>query len=426
MLTTANDASTLAPVKAWVPGPVSGRAGARFSRVFVRWSLLTALTVPGAGAAEEGAPAPSSAPAPATSAGEEELSFDQVQEAPPTPAATFKHWYDLIHLSGRFDLNYELDNPAIHFQANPELVDETTGEPLPAADRGKLKNYHHFLFLKATPTEQLTLEAELVDLSYYELKYKVSPSLDVRIGKILVPFGSSPFHHFYGARQGNPFVGLLVPNFWAELGGAASYSLLRAGPATLEGDTYLIRGFDGTPGNVLTLNVGGSDTHFAIGQRLKLGIGTKASFWASAQFNRWRATNEGRVLLWGLDGRLDYGLIPLPVLKDFSLKAAFARAEVRDLALDPALNPEGWYWRYGDYVELAYGGLRPWTTLRLRYGTIIDYNQVVSEKDVHNWTLAAQVPLQEHLSVLFEYQWNMEEINEIDNDLLRVQAALEF
>lgn len=389
-------------------------------------ALLGASLLPGAGQAEE--PSSTAAPvAPATTpaapaAGEEELSFDEVVEAPPVPAASFKHWYDMVHLSGRFDLNYELDNPI-----KPEAtVDPEVTDPLPSTDRGRFRNYHHFLFLKVTPTEKVSLEAEIVDLSFYELKYKITPELDVRVGKILVPFGSSPFHHYYGARQGNPFQGLLLPNVWAEYGGALSYSLLRKGLATIEGDTYVIRGFQGTMGTVLPLNIGGADTRFALGQRLKFGVGTKASAWASAQYNRWGAGDMGQVLLWGLDLKLDYGLVPLPVLKDFALRAALARADIQDMDLDPTLNPEGWYWRYGDYLEVAYGGLRPWTTLRLRYGTTIDYNLKISQADTHNWTLAALVPIVPHVSMLLEYQWNMEEIEEVDNDLLRVQAALEF
>lgn len=414
------------------------RCGSLWGSVVLSCGMLSAVayaegstSAPNPATTEAGTSVNVSSPADAGSAGSEgeELSFDSAAlDAPPVAtqptSSGIKHWFDLIHLSGRFDLNYELDNPVLHFA--PTATDPETGMPVPPIDRGKLKNYHHFLFLKATPIERVTLEAELIDLAYYELKYALNDQVTLHAGKVLVPFGSSSFHHYYGARQGSPYIGLFVPNFWSEYGAVASYAVLRSGPISIDGDTYLIRGFDGQTGTVLPLNIGGSDTRFALGQRLRMGIGTRASVWASAMYNRWGLDNEGKVLLWGLDARLEYGLVPLPVLKDFALRAALARAEIRDPGLDPALNQDGWYWRYSDYVELAYGGLRPWTTLRLRYGTLIDYNQVVSVKDLHNWALAAQTPLGDHLSLLLEYQWNMEEVEEVDNDLFRAQLVLEF
>lgn len=347
---------------------------------------------------------------------EEELSFDEVVEPLAPPAANVVHWYDIIHLNGRFDLNYELEQP-MHLLA--------PAEEGVAADYGQLKNYHRFVFLKVRPHEKLSVEAEIIDQAFYEIHYRLTPRIDLRGGKIWIPFGASPFHHYYGGRQGNPFQGLLLPNVWADYGITLAYPIFNSNIVNVEGDTWLMRGFDGSYGTPLALNVGGTDGRFALGQRLRISFGPKVMFWLSGMYNHWGTDNLGQVLLWGGDFRLDYGIIPLPVLKDIAIKGAFARAEVQDQTLDPTLSPDGWYWRYGDYIEANVRVLQP-LVVRLRYGTVIDYDLKTSNKDSHNWTAALQMPLAENLSLLAEYQWNMEEVDEIENDLFRIQTVLEF
>jgi hypothetical protein len=131
-------------------------------------------------------------------------------------------------------------------------------------------------------------------------------------------------------------------------------------------------------------------------------------------------------LLWGGDLLFDYGLLDVPVLRDLRLRAAFARADVQDEVLvDPDFNTDGWYFRYGDYAELTYRGLRV-VMPRVRYGTIIDFDDVVTSRDSHNWEAALMSRLQQYVTVLAQYQFNQEEVNEIDNDLFRFAFIFEF
>ena len=290
----------------------------------------------------------------------------------------------------------------------------------------RFRNYHRFLFLNASPTEKLTLDAEVIDLTYYEIKYALNANYAVRFGKIWVPFGATPFHHYYGGRQGDPFQGLLLPNVWAEFGATIGGTVLNGENVRIESDAYVIRGFDGQLGTILPLDGGGSDDVFAVGGRTKIGVGTKIAVWGSAQFNRFGENDDGRVFLWGGDVLFDFGLIDAPLLRDLRLRAAFARAEIRDQTLvRPQDNVDGWYYRYGDYAELTYRGFGA-VMPRLQYGTIIDFDDEVTGNDSHSWDVALLARRNRHFSILCQYQFNFEEINEEDNDLVRLQLVFEF
>ena len=337
------------------------------------------------------------------------LGFDDIEEEPP-PAVSSGGWFDMMHISGRFDLNLEIENP----------VEEGASR-----DR-RFRNYHRFLFLKVTPTEQLTLDAEVLDLTYYEMAYQISDKWSIRAGKIWVPFGATPFHHYYGGRQGDPFDGLLLPNVWSEFGAGLEGSLLRADNITLDGNIYTIRGFDAPLGDVVDFTNGGADDVFAFGGRTHLTIGTKISIWGSILYNQFGQDDEGQIVLWGGDILLDYGLVDLPVLKDLRVRAAFARADIQDEVLvEESANSDHWYFRYGDYAEVSYRGVG-YVIPRIRYGTIIDIDDRVSNADSHNWEVALLSRLDRHLMVLAQYQFNQEEVNEIDNDLFRFAFIFEF
>jgi len=344
----------------------------------------------------------------------EEIGFDDVVEETPMDN-TFPSWTDKVHLSGRFDLNMEVFAPGKEgIQAN------------------RFRNYHKFMFLKVTPDDRFTLDAEIIDLSYYELRTELPYDLAFTAGKIWVPFGATPFHHYYGAVQGDPFTGLLLPNVWSEFGASVYKNWVNGNKFSLDTDVYVIRGFDGPRGQVLNLANGGSDNVFAYGSRAHLGYGTKIGLWGSVLYNQFATMeggaddDEGKLLLWGVDLLLDYGILDVPFLKDIRFRGAFARAEIQDKVLvNPKFNSEGWYYRYGDYAEVTYRGLK-YVHLRGRYGTIIDFDDTVSNMDSHNWDVALLTRLGPNMSLMFQYQINMEEVDEVDNDLFRTMMIFEF
>jgi hypothetical protein len=156
----------------------------------------------------------------------------------------------------------------------------------------------------------------------------------------------------------------------------------------------------------------------ALGLRLGFTLFEHAKVWGSFYWDQWKGDRD--LFLYGGDLLLDYDLVKLPVVKDLRLRAAFARADVNG---DNAL---GYYYRYGDYIELAWGGLRKYWTPFVRFGSYIDSSAKLTNKDSHTWTLGSQFIPYGPLSITVEYLWNLEEVNEIKNDLFRVQVALDF
>lgn len=253
--------------------------------------------------------------------------FDDIEEEAPSTISAAS-WTDMIHLSGRFDVVMEVQSP---------MEDGDVRQ-------SRFRNYHKFLFLKVTADDGFILDAEVLDLSYYEIKYKFTKAYSVRAGKIWVPFGATPFHHYYGGAQGDPFEGLLLPNVWSEFGATLNGPLFTRGSIHAEADAYVIRGFQNDPNEVLQFTGGGADDVFAVGGRTKVGFGSRFTLWGSVLCNRFGPNNDGEVLLWGGDLLADYGLVDLPVLRDLRLRTAFARAEIRDIILvDPRDSKDYWY-----------------------------------------------------------------------------------
>jgi hypothetical protein len=334
----------------------------------------------------------------------EELGFDEVEEAVHHTATS---WADRIHLSGRFDINLEMDN---------------IGGRRDKADR--FRTYHNFVFLKVDASQDLVLEAEIVDRVYYEIKYRLNDRAQLTAGRLWVPFGLSPFHHYYGGVQGDPFSGKLLPNVWAEQGVSLGYTLFEdCAGATLTGDSYAIRGFDSSGGRVLQLNSGGSEGVIAVGQRLVLHLfSQRLSLSGSALYNGWGPNNDNRLLLWGTDLAADYNLIKLPLFKDLRFNGALARAEIKDKGF---VAGDGWYNKYGDYVQIDYGHWRPGLVLRSRLGSYVDFDDVKTAKDTHSLNLAV-IRRMGPLLCMAEYFWNFEAVDEINNDFFRLHVALEF
>ncbi len=339
---------------------------------------------------------------------EEEVDFDDVEERAPH---TLKSWSDRIHLSGRFDFNLEMENLG--------------GD---GAKPDRFRTYHHFIFLKADISKKLLLEAELIDQVYYEMTYRLTDGVELKAGKIWVPFGLSPFHHYYGGVQGDPFTGKLLPNVWAELGASIRYPILKDWRGlSVFGDSYIVRGFEEASGRVLALNAGGSDDVFAYGQRLTIKtLKDRLTVAGSALYNKWGTDNDQEVFLWGGDFSTAYGLLKAPGIRHLRFSGAAARAEIRDRTLvESANNDQGWYYKYGDFVEVHYGRWQPDLTFRVRYGSYIDFDDVVTNNDTHSINVAA-IRRMGPLVVIAEHFWNFEEVDEVPNDLFRLHAVVEF
>lgn len=322
--------------------------------------------------------------------------------AAPDHVSTSSLWQELtrrVRVMGRFDVNFEWVNPT-----------KRDGKK-------DFKNYHHFLMLKISPMENLTFFGEIIDQYFYEARWQIHPRVALKVGKIIVPFGGEEYHHWYGGLAGDPAKGLLLPMVWAELGGAFNFKLFDYKYFGLNADLYLIQGFGAKDfTKTIDLNAGASPDKVALGTRLSFRVMQNAHLYASFLWSQY--LDGYNIFLYALDFVLDYNLIPVPFLRDLKVTFGGARADVQ--------NPNGRYYKYGDYIQLEWGSFRQWVLVRVRYGTYIDRSNVVTNKDSHNFTVSVVITALKHIRVLLEHNFLLEEVNEIDNDFFRIQIAFEF
>jgi len=352
---------------------------------------------------------PSTAPAtpapttvtPASNAGEQDLNLEDLPEQTPTkPTLSVGDSHAGAAVMGRFDVVYELRNPGLPYPTSQNV----------------LTSYHNFVFVKAH-AGNVSFLGEATRLLFYEGTVKLQPWLSVTAGKIQVPFGAPGFHRYYGGVQGDPLTGIFLPVIWAEYGAAVEAQAYHQGELGVDATVYAVRGFGaGTDRLPATNSPASGNDRLALGGRIALSHG-KFHGWISGYLrDRWGG--EGILSLYGFDFASDWGAIPLPVLKDFRVLAGLARTDFT-LLTGSAL------YRYGDYLQVEWRSPVS-AVIRGRYGTYIHDSRVASQRDLHNWNLSVLMPLPYGLSALAEYQWNMEEVNEVDNDVFRLQLAIDF
>jgi hypothetical protein len=308
-------------------------------------------------------------------------------------------------INGRFDLAYEF----------------TGFEGFPEDDNDALRNYHHFIFISRNKKDEpFSISAEIIDLTFYELTIKLCKHSNIRLGKILVPFGADPlYHHSYGGLSG--FDQKLTPVIWAELGASYQATILQ-GDFTLENELYVVTGYRAEEDQVVSLSAAGDPERLALGDRIRAGYG-KFSAYLSFYWNQYA---PGRNLfLWGFDVAAARGFLPWPYLENLSVKLGLIRADVRSEVL-------GDYYHFGDYLQVDYR-LPKGVTLRYRTGMVAFKNHQnlffdTDRKDAkdtvaHSFSIWWRTHL---LSLGAEYILNLEAKDEIENDLIRFTAVVEF
>lgn len=328
-------------------------------------------------------------------AAEESLDLDAV--ATPPPATHSAKSLSEFKIMGRMDLTYEYGNP-------------TPNSTPDGKSRNTLQNNHMFIFLKIKASPKTTIMAEVAGQKFFYAEYS-GKLANIQLGKILVPFGDNRrYHLFYGGLQGLGVNGVMFPNVWAEPGLNVAWQVPLG---TL--DTYVV---DSIPASSATADPdfqGTSDpSRQAGGLRYTATLISGLNFVASGYSGEyWPGRSLG---ITGLDLYSDYGLIPF--LKSFRFSMGRAEANILSAPVSGKYNKEG------DYVELATNLIGPGEA-RIRYGTYIDNSKVETNKDLHNWNAGYSFQL-DAFNVLVEHQWNMEAVNEIDNDLTRIMVSVNF
>jgi hypothetical protein len=318
-----------------------------------------------------------------------------------------------LRLHGRFDFAYERH--------------AYTDDPSEGLDA--FRNFHRFLFLERhVKDDPFYFNAEVLGLNFYELGFRLrgGESLPWRFGmtagKVLVPFGSDPlFHHAYGGRVGADQ--RFVPVVWGEFGLKANLEL-DLGRAGLRVDAYTTRGFAlRDPEAQLNLQTNAApldDLNFAGGGRISASYGPATIHYSVMGGN----LDHGRAF--AMQG-LDVGLwrLPLPVLEDFALTAGVVRADV--------WGGEGEsYYHFADYLQLRY---YPTDCLYLQYRTGLDMRDNreglfadanrLDKLDTSAHSLALGY-VRGHFSLVIQHLWQMELVDEQDDDFFRITAAYEF
>lgn len=314
-----------------------------------------------------------------------------------------------FNINGRFDVAYELGDFALDVAHDLENA---------------VKNYHHFLFISRNQEDEwFSFNVEAIDLSFYEIGLKVTNWAQVRLGKVLMPFGADPlFHHSYGGLSG--FDQTLLPFIWAEHGVVIDVNLHQSDMLSVDNELYVVTGISGSDDQVLRLNAASDPGTLAVGDRVRVGYGDFAAA-VSVYTDRYA---EGKYFfLWGLDFSAGYGFLPWPYLDQLSVKLGLARADVESATF-------GNYYHFGDYLQFDYR-LPALMGLRYRTGVITSENHqgvFFDDREPRKGpddTLAHSITFWKRyrgLSVAAEFIINIEAAGEVDNDLFRLTAAVDF
>jgi len=324
-------------------------------------------------------------------------------------------------LDGRFSLDYERR--------------QFTGNPFGGASVNALRSYHHFLFLsRDTAADPCGLSLEVLTLQFWEAHCRVPrlPAplrLTVAGGKIVVPFGADPlFHQNYGGLGG--FDQPVLPVIWATEG-AAAHLVVDHRPIVLTDDLFVVRGY-ALPHADSIINL---QSGFSAEDATKLGFGNRlglswmfVSAWYSAYYN---PLGFGRRLFMQALDLTVWRPRGIPVLEHFSAGAGLLRADVSGGG--PGVGGVGFdYYDFADYLQLRYypfdwlyiqyrTGLR---TFDNRRGVIIDKTRLTSaDASTHNFAVVART---NGLTAGLYYFINVEKVDEVPNDLVRLSVVYEF
>lgn len=249
-------------------------------------------------------------------------------------------------------------------------------------------NFHSFVFLNFLPDAKLQFSADLPQFNYYELDYMILPHLQVRAGRIWIPFDDLSPHSLFGGRVNvsalAPDGQTLLPTLWTDLGLGVKYDILDTPKLLLVANAYFVNGFGaggtdpmgGTEYPLFTSNQGNQDTNRnkAIGGRLHATFFGAYGLGVSYYTGRWNPQTDPTPLgirIFGVDAQARYG----PV--EFRTGMATATSDIPVDSLGTMAASRGGF--YGE-VGYRFGYQDVWKVLG-RGGTIQLDDRVISNTD---------------------------------------------
>lgn len=318
-----------------------------------------------------------------------------------------------LRLHGRFDVAYERHGYTDAFWEGKDAF----------------RNFHRFLFVeRRAKGDPFYFNAEVLGLSFYEIGASFHGErgdkwrLNLAAGKVLVPFGADPlFHHAYGGRVGQDQ--RVLPLVWGEFGLKASLDL-DLQPWGLRVDAFAVRGYalraaDGIlnlQSNLAPLD----DLNFSGGGRVSVSYAgatlNYSVYGGTLDFGRSVFMQALDLTLWRLD---------LPVLRDLAITAGVLRADVW------GGDPDAYY-HFADYIQVRY---YPLDNLYIQYRGGLDMRD--NRKGVFaDGTRLDKLDTSAHslsvgwiyndFSLVLQHLWQLELVDEQDDDFLRLTATYEF
>jgi hypothetical protein len=266
--------------------------------------------------------------------------------------------------------------------------------------------YHQRLMVEFTPTPDLIFQADLLQQKYFESDYMLSPKVQVRWGRIWIPFDDLSPHNLFGGRINTsefrqPNETAFLPDIWADLGVGMRFTLADSPSVSSELHLYVVNGFqenrggspvqgegttgtnapyptfDGTSGGTGDNNndkAFGARWHSVFGRRVGLGASIYHDVYTNghdAHADGSPAPKEGIDML-GLD-------VQLRPTNTTEIRMGYVTMKV---GLDPTLSSKSSFSRGGSYIELGQRfGLEDRWKFLLRAGSSQNDNRVVDVSD---------------------------------------------
>ena len=249
-------------------------------------------------------------------------------------------------------------------------------------------NFHPELFMEVIPTPELIFSFEVNPTPrFYELDWQVAPTVQIRLGKIWIPFDDLNPHNIFGGmistnrlRLGSVY---FLPDIWSDLGVGTKINLVDKSNFTLDAHGYIVNGFGnsgapdptGTSSDYPIFSDGAiasadNNTDKAFGTRLHALIAKVLGLGISFYHGRWTTDQQDAkyINMLGLDSQIRVG-------------GTEFRTGIISMAV--GLPEDGSYNRVGAYAEFSqkFGAKDEWKVL-LRAGYVDPDDRFTDENDV--------------------------------------------
>jgi hypothetical protein len=216
----------------------------------------------------------------------------------------------------------------------------------------------------------------------FELTLNLTETLDIAMGKMLLPFGINQFHHIIGGRvdQQSHF----LPETWGDYGLALKHRVWDGEWIAAEYSAYVVNGFAGTDGPVIADGTA-ADNNFAkgLGGQLAITAFRSVILTGSGYYDIWDDENEHQMVYYAVGMELLPGLYrKIPVLNRMRFRGEWARGEIEMAERNYQQGLiEHAFARAGYFGEMT---ARIWGPVvgRIRVGKINPDNTVTDRDDV--------------------------------------------